>query len=136
METEEATKAANGDQAGVPTLDQSHDAVERLVEESEPESQTNSTEAALNGENPDGPLDQEDKKPKALEKESPRQDGPSKKVREGQKWNDRPRKQYGNQNDRPHTRHNNKSDLISQQESSDPVAIRKQVCTFPMLTAP
>lgn len=129
MTVEEEVKPANADQGGVPSLDQSQDAIEKLIEESKPESQTNGTEVALNGKSPVSPAEQEDKKRKEPEKESPRQDGPSKRVREGQKWNDRPRKQYGNQNDRPNKRHNNKSDLVSQQESSDPVAIRKQVCT-------
>lgn len=45
---------------------------------------------------------------------------PSKRVQEGQKWNNRDR-------DRPDHKKNIKSDLTSQEESSDPVAIRKQV---------
>lgn len=123
MEMEEAAKPTNGDQAGLPSLDQSQDAIEGLIQQSQPERQTKGTEEPSNS------VEQEDKKRKEPEKESPRQDGSSKRVREGQKWNDRPRKQYGNQNDRPHKRHNNKSDLVSQQESSDHVAIRKQVRT-------
>ena len=130
METEEATKPSNEDQSEVPSLDQSKNAIQNVIEESKAENQTNGTETASNGENPKNPVEQEDKKRKESEKESPRRDdGPSKRVREGQKWNDRPRKHYGNQNDRPHKRHNNKADLVSQEESSDPVAIRKQVCT-------
>ena len=130
METEEATKPSNEDQSEVPSLDQSKNAIKNVIEESKAENQTNGTETASNGENPKSPVEQEDEKRKEPEKESPRRDGgPSKRVREGQKWNDRPRKHYGNQNDRPHKRHNNKADLVSQEESSDPVAIRKQVCT-------
>lgn len=129
MEVEEATTPANGDQAGALLLDQSQDAIESLIEESKSERQMNGTDAASNGESPESPVKLEDKKRKETEKENPRQDGPSKRVREGQKWNDRPRIQYSNQSDRPHKRHNNKSDLVSQQESSDPAAIRKQVCT-------
>lgn len=136
MEMEKAIKPANGDQAGVPSLDQSQDAIEKLIQESKSESQTNGTLAASNGESPKSQLEQEDMKSKGPETESPRQAEPSKRVREGQKWNDRPRKQYGNQNDRPHKRHNNKSDLVTHQESSDPVAIRKQVSTSPMLYNP
>lgn len=127
MAAEDETKPANADQAGVPSLDQSQDAIEELIEESKPDSQSNGTEAALNEKSLVSPAEQEDKKRKEPERESPRQDGPSKKVRQGQQWNDRSRKQHGNHNDRPHKRHNNKSDLVSQQESSDPVAIRKQV---------
>ena len=133
MEMEEATRPANQDQSGVPSLEQSQDAIEKLIEEAKSESQTNGTEVASNGMSPKSPLEQEDKMHKEPEKESPKQDGPSKRVREGQKWNDRPRKQFGNHNDRPHKRHNNKSDLVSQPESRDPVAIRKQVCNIPML---
>ena len=130
METEEATKPSNEDQSEVPSLDQSKKAIENLIEESKAENQTNGTETASNGKSPKNPVEQEDKKRKESEKESPRRDdGPSKRVREGQKWNDRPRKHYGNQNDRSHKRRNNKADLVSQEESSDPVAIRKQVCT-------
>ncbi len=130
MEVEEATRSPNGDQAGVSSIGQSQDAIETLTEGSRPDSQTNGTEAALNGKSPKSPGEQEQhKKGKEPEKESPRLDGNSKRVREGQKWNDRPHKKYGNQYERPHKKHNNKSDLVSQQESSDPVAIRKQVCT-------
>lgn len=127
MGVEETTKPANGDQAEVPSLDQSQNAIERLIEESKPESQTNGAEAASTGKSPKSPVNLEEKVRQQSEKEGPREDGPSKRVREGQKWNDRPRKQYGSRNDRPHKRHNNKSDLVSQQESSDPDAIRKQV---------
>ncbi|KAF6239410.1 hypothetical protein HO173_002672 [Letharia columbiana] len=127
MEVEEVTKPGSEDQVEVPSLGQSQDTIERLIEESKSESQTNGTEAASAGKSAKSPVEQEEKTRKEPEKESPSQDGPSKRVREGQKWNDRPRKQYGNPNDRPHKRHNNKSDLVSQQESSDPVAIRKQV---------
>lgn len=55
------------------------------------------------------------------ENESSNQTGTtSKRVREGQKWNDRNRERID------YTK-NIKSDLTSQEESSDPVAIRKQV---------
>lgn len=47
---------------------------------------------------------------------------PSKRVQEGQKWNNRDR-------DRVDYKKNIKSDLTSQEESSDPIAIRKQVKT-------
>lgn len=133
MEVEEATMPSNGDQAEAPSSDQSQGAIGRLIGGSEQGSQTNGTEAASNGKSPKNPVEQENEKRKDPEKESQRLDGSSKRVREGQKWNDRPRKQYGNQNDRPHKRYNNKSDLVSQQESSDPVAIRKQVCTSHLL---
>ena len=133
MEVEEATKPANGEQTGVPSLDQSQVTVEGSNDKFQLENQANSTEAASKGKSPKTQVKQEGEKRKDPKEEGPAQDGPSKRVREGQKWNDRPRKQYGNQDDRPRKRYNNKSDLVSQQESSDPVAIRKQVFHFPML---
>lgn len=136
MEVEETTKLANGEQAEAPSLDQPQDKIQETTEDPEPESLTNKTEAASNGKSAESaasPVEQKDEKRKLLpEKESPGQGGPSKRVREGQKWNERPRKQYDNQNDRLRKRHNNRSDLVSQEESSDPFAIRKQVCIFPM----
>ncbi|KAL8724875.1 MAG: hypothetical protein Q9166_007704 [cf. Caloplaca sp. 2 TL-2023] len=48
---------------------------------------------------------------------------PSKRVQEGQKWNNRDRESRP----RPDHKKNYKSDLTSQAESSDPVEIRKQV---------
>lgn len=137
MEVEEATKPANGEQVGASSVDHSQDTIQETTEDSKSENQTNNTEAASNGKSPKSsksPVEQKDEKRKqSPEKESPGQGGPSKRVREGQKWNDRPRKQYDNQNDRPRKRHNNRSDLVSQEESRDPFAIRKQVCIFPML---
>lgn len=127
MEGKEVTKSANGDQAEVPSIGQSTDTKEGLTEESKSEIQTNNTEAASNGKSPKSPAEQEDGKRKENEKKSPTHGRPSEKVREGQRWNDRPRKQYGDHNDRFPKRHNNRSNLTSQKESSDPVAIRKQV---------
>ena len=131
MEVEAATKLVGEEQAGTSLLDQSQIAIDNLIEESKPENQTNGARAASNEESLKGLAEQDDKKCKEPEGKSPRPDGLSKKVRDGQKWNDRPRRQYGNQHDRPHKRSNNKSDLVSQKESSDPVAIRKQVCNSP-----
>ena len=130
MEVEEAIKPENGDQAKAPSLEESRDKVEGLTNESQSENQTTSPEAASDGKSlkiPKIEEKQEDEKHKQPEKETPTQGGSSKRIREGQKWNDRPHKHYGNQDDRPSKRHNNKSDLVSQKESSDPVAIRKQV---------
>ena len=130
MEGEEVPKSENGEQAVVSSLSQSQDAVKELPQESKSESQTNNTEEASVTKSP---VKQEDKGREEFEKESPRQTGPSKNVREGQKWNDRPRRYNSDQKDRPPKWHNNKSHLVSQKESSDPVAIRKQVRSCPML---
>lgn len=53
---------------------------------------------------------------------------PSKGIQEGQRWNNRDR-------ERVDYKKNIKSDLTSQEESSDPVAIRKQVGWFKSLLA-
>ena len=131
MGVEEAIKPEDGDQAEAPSLEESPDKAEALTKDSQSEhDQTNPTEAGPTEKSSDISKNQEEKegdKHKQPEKETPAQGEPSKRVREGQRWNDRPRKQYGNQDDRPSKRHNNKSDLVSQKESSDPVAIRKQV---------
>ncbi len=132
MTGEEAIKHTNGEQLETSPAGQLQDKTETSSGKSQPGTQTNSTEAASVGKMP---VEQDHKEGEEGEKQSPKQDGPSKKVREGQKWNDRPRKQYSNQKDHPHKRHNNRSNLESQQESSDPVAIRKQVCTSPVLSA-
>ena len=130
MEVEGLKKLGNGDQAEASLIGQPPETCDKPNEGSNVEIQTDRTEKALLAENPVGQQDKKREEPKI---ESPREDRPSKRVREGQRWNDRPRKQYGNQKDRPHKGHNNKSDLTSQQESSDPVAIRKQVCPSSML---
>lgn len=57
---------------------------------------------------------------------------PSQRVQEGRSYNSRHTDRGrggrgGSQNDRDRYKHNIKSDLTSQEESSDPVAIRKQV---------
>ena len=131
MQGEEVTKSANGNQTEVPSLGQPTNTKEGLTEESKSGIPTSDTEATFKGKSPKVPAEQEDGKRKENEKKSPTHGRPSEKVREGQKWNDRPRKQCGDHNDRFPKKHNNKSDLISQKESSDPVAIRKQVCTSP-----
>ena len=130
MEGEEVPKSTNGDQAAVSSLSQSQDTIEKLPQEPKSEDQTNDTEETSTAKSP---VKQEDKAREEFEKKSPTQTGPSKNVREGQKWNDRPRKFHSDQKQRPQKWHNNKSDLLSQKESSDPVAIRKQVRTSSML---
>ncbi|KAL8700264.1 MAG: hypothetical protein Q9201_005535 [Fulgogasparrea decipioides] len=63
---------------------------------------------------------EEEGKPRAEDKKEP-----SDRVREGQRWNNRDRDRHSKP--RKDFRENYKSDLTSQKESSDPVAIRKQV---------
>ena len=122
---EEATKPVSGATEEIPSLSESSKAVAELVA------------GAKAAQNPNGTKHSEDdKKPedrdgnrKAPNDEKPRKDQPSKRVQEGQRYNNRPRGDRNNS--RPHTRKfdkkNIKSDLESLQESSDPVAIRKQV---------
>ena len=133
METEEATKPASADNEKVTSPTDTKDAIEKLIEESKPAEQTNGTKETTN-EEVSKKEDTEDKS-KEFKDEKSEQDQPSKRVQEGQKWNERPRNKDGFRNtDRPYNKYgnkpfkrNNKSDLTSQEESSDPVAIRKQV---------
>ena len=133
METEEAMKPASADNEKVTSSTDTKDAIERLIEESEPAEQTNGTKETMN-EEISKKEDTEDKS-KEFKDEKSGQGQPSKRVQEGQKWNERPRNKDGSRNsDRPYNRYgnkpfkrNNKSDLTAQEESSDPVAIRKQV---------
>ncbi|KAK3176526.1 hypothetical protein OEA41_007849 [Lepraria neglecta] len=127
METEEATKPASADNEKVTSSTDTKDAIEKLMEESKPAEQTNGTKETTN-EEVSKKEDTEDKS-KEFKDEKSGQDQPSKRVQEGQKWNERPRntdRPYNKYGNKPFKR-NNKSDLTSQEESSDPVAIRKQV---------
>ena len=127
METEEATKPVSADNEKVTSSTDTKDAIEKLIEESKPAKQTNGTKETTN-EEVSKKEDTEDKS-KEFKDEKSGQDQPSKRVQEGQKWNERPRntdRPYNKYGNKPFKR-NNKSDLTSQEESSDPVAIRKQV---------
>ena len=122
MEEEQANKLADGDQARASSLYNSQNTNEEYGEGAKMESQMHRIDTASLAKSR---VEQGDEK---LEESERRQDSPSERVQEGQRWNNRYRKQYGNQEDRPCKKHNNKADLVSQQESSDPFAIRKQVC--------
>ena len=122
MEVEKAAIHANGAAAEKPAVDRTAEAVGDLISEHERKSPANNTTDGADANV--SPEEKTEDRPKRGDKESLENDSPSKRVREGQKWNDRSRRY--NKNDRP-VKRNNKSDLTSQQESSDPVAIRKQV---------
>ncbi len=125
MEAEEATKPVSGATEETPSLSETSKAVEELIDDTKPAQQTNGTEHSEDDKKPEDGNDN----PKASKNEEPRQDQPSKRVQEGQRYNNRPRGDRNN--NRPHLRRfdkkNIKSDLTSLQESNDPVAIRKQV---------
>ena len=129
MEAEEATKPVSGATDETPSLSDTTKAVEELIDDARPAQQINGTKHSEDGQKPeDG-----DDNPEATNDEGPRRDQPSKRVQEGQRYNNRPR--GGRDNNRPHPKRfdkkNIKSDLTSLQESSDPVAIRKQVGPSP-----
>ena len=127
METEEATKPASADNEKVASSTDTKDAIEELIEESKPAEQIHGTKETTN-EEASKKEDTEDRS-KEFKDEKSGQDQPSKRVQEGQKWNERPRntdRPYNKYGNKPFKR-NYKSDLTSQEESSDPVAIRKQV---------
>lgn len=126
MELGDATSQVNELNDTGSTLDEAQEATENLIDKSKPADQTNGHDGS-----PASKVSEkmEDTKAENSLKETPNGDRPSQRVQQGRNYNDRPRKQHGNQADRPYKR-NNKSDLTSQPESSDPVAIRKQVSAF------
>lgn len=139
MEVEKTIDHLNKDKGGVTTVDQTQDVVGDMISEAkqEVEAHANGTKDTTNG---GDSVQKESKKSNGPENKAASDDKFSQCVREGQTWNDRPRKfdnqndrkpyKYGNKHGRAQYKKNIKSDLTSQQESSDPVAIRKQVrCT-------
>jgi len=136
MEVEKAIDPVNEDKGGVPTLHRTPDTIGDLINEAkeEAEAHTNGTRDTANrGDS----VEKKSEETASPENDTASDDKPSERVREGQRWNDRPRK-YENKNDRKPYKYDNKhdqaqykknikSDLTSQHESSDPVAIRKQV---------
>lgn len=125
MEAEEAAKPVSGVTEQTPSLSETSKAVEELVDEARPVEQTNATKHP----NDDEKAENGDGVRKTSTDEQPRQDQPSKRVQEGQRYNNRPRgdRKYNKPPLRKFDPKNIKSDLTSLQESSDPVAIRKQV---------
>ncbi len=125
MEAEEASKPVSGPTEETPSLSETAKAVEELIDDAKPTVQINGTKHPED----DKKSENGDESRKASNDEERRQDQPSKRVQEGQRYNNRPRGDRNN--NRPHPRKfdkkNIKSDLTSLQESSDPVAIRKQV---------
>ena len=139
-----------GDEGLEPSVHESEDASKDVVNEISGESTTvpavddlkSSIQEAVENLNTDGAEESLDTEPANDETKSPNQadqadqtdqakvrtengaskqaETPSKRVQEGQRWNDRNR-------ERKDYKKNIKSDLTSQEESSDPVAIRKQV---------
>lgn len=113
----------NPDQAENPNFDHAIDSQGELLDENKEESQVNGKADTANAISPD-----EDSRVKSQspEKSTSTSDRPSKRVQEGQRYNNRDRK-YNSIYDRTTYRSKNKSDLTSQKESSNPGAIRKQV---------
>ena len=109
--------------------------------ETAPEQTTSEQKVTANEDSVQQLEQQSEEKPKnpdlsALDDPKPKM--PSKNVEEGRAWNNRDRgrggRGRGGRGDYPKSssRHNIKSDVTTQEESSDPVAIRKQVqCHFP-----
>jgi hypothetical protein len=133
METEEVIKSAVADSADVPSSTENKDAGGTSIDELKPAEEANGTKATIDEQlSQEKEIEDNSKDPKD---DKSTHDQPSKRVQEGQKWNDRHRNKDGTRNsDRSYNkfgnkpfRKNNKSDLTSQEESSDPIAIRKQV---------
>ena len=125
MEAEEAAKSVSEATAQVPSLSETSKAGEELIEAARPVDETNGTKLADDNKKPENGDDSR----KAFNDEQPRQAQPSKRVQEGQRYNNRIRneKNYNRTDQRKFDQRNIKSDPSSLQESSDPVAIRKQV---------
>ena len=133
MEVEKAVELANEDKAAVPSLEDARDVIGKLIEESRPKEDTDSPIESTGDKVADGKRTENDKEG---ESEQISKEEPSERVKEAQCYNNRDRgsrgRGRGRGNDRPYqdryNRKNNiKSELTSQQESSDPAAIRKQV---------
>ena len=123
MEVEKTVHHINGEGKGAEPVDRSADAIEDLIDEHKAENTPGGKNDTLKAKTLSDETEEKDKSP---EKETSAEEKPSKRVQEGQKWNNRhPR--YNNKIDRAKYKNNIKSDLTSQIESSDPVAIRKQV---------
>ena len=129
MESEEAAKPVSGATEQAPSLSETSKAVNELIDEARHVEQTNGTKHLNDDKKPE---DGDDNRKTATD-EQPEQDQPSKRVQEGQRYNNRPRgdRKYHNPSLRKYDPKNIKSDFTSLQESSDPVAIRKQVGASP-----
>ena len=128
MEAEEAAKPVSGTTEETPSLSETSKTVEELLEEARPVEQTNGTKPPEGDKNPENGDDNR----KISNDEQPQQNQPSKRVQEGQRYNNRPRgdRKHKTPYPRKFDQRNIKSDLTSLQESSDPVAIRKQVGAY------
>ena len=122
-EIESTVKHTNGDEGAALPTDHIDNATEDPISNSKSEIQSNGKADTTNTETSKASEEEPGKTPA---KESKTDDKPSERVREGRKWNDRPRR-YNDKDDRTKYKRNNKSNLVSQEESSDPIAIRKQV---------
>lgn len=106
------------------SIEQAVDDLKSSIQEAAENPNTDEAEESLN----DEPANDETKSPHQADQAKVRTENgaskqtetPSKRVQEGQRWNDRNR-------ERKDYKKNIKSDFTSQKESSDPVAIRKQV---------
>ena len=126
---------------GIPLGKETQNATEEATSKTkadvkEANGDTETAEGDLEGSTKGTGISDKQQNRKSTEKKtnSPTQNEPSKRVREGQEWNNRSRyDKYGHNKSNYQKRDynkNNRSNLASQQESSDPVAIRKQVRTF------
>lgn len=103
--------------------EETHDKIVEKVKEHAVDEEVKPVTVAENISHPETQVDDSDK----TQADEPLKDGnsngtkgPSDKVLEGQKWNNRNREKHD-------YKKNVKSDLTSQEESSDPAEIRKQV---------
>ena len=98
--------------------------VESLINGALPETQSNGDDTTLK---PESTLSHAEKRKDGADGDRINDDRPSKRVQEGQRWNNRPRRYDNKYDERMANKKNNKFDASSRPESNDPVAIRKQV---------
>ena len=146
MEVDEASKQLNGDKAVESATNHTKDSIGDLINEYKGESNLGSTDNLADGEAKSKQAEEKkdvvekdssknyvkaeselaEVKNKGVEKDASNDDRSSKRVRQGQRWNDRGNR-FNSKPDQKTYQKNNKSDLTSQAESNDPIAIRKQV---------
>ena len=123
-ESEDASKDVvneiSGESTTVPAVDDLKSSIQEAVENLNTDGAEESLDTESANDETKSPNQADQAKVRTENGASKQTETPSKRVQEGQKWNDRNR-------ERKDYKKNIKSDLTSQEESSDPVAIRKQV---------
>ena len=122
MEVAAATVETAQPESLVPSKEDVNDAVDTSTEQSKKKPQTNGDKATTEPEDPISKTQELKDENTAVKVEKP-----ADRVREGQRYNNRPRFIERKQQEREVYRKNSKYDVGPQPETDDPIAIRKQV---------